>query len=153
QPEMDEEAKRLGLVKLELRHAVERDELVVFYQPKIDLRKGTIIGMEALLRWRHPEHGMIPPGQFIPVAERTGLIAPISDWMMREACRQTRTWKDAGLADLRCAVNLSTVQFRRQSVIGSVAAILEDSGLDPSNLEVEVTESVMVSDDMMVMDT
>jgi diguanylate cyclase (GGDEF)-like protein len=153
QPDMDEQAKRLGLIKLELRHALERDELVVFYQPKIDLRTGLIIGMEALLRWRHPEHGMIPPGQFIPVAERTGLIAPISDWMMREACRQTRLWKDTGVADLRLAVNLSTVQFRRQSVIGSITAILEDTGFDPEMLEIEVTESVLLGDDDMVTET
>ena len=153
QPDMDEAAKRLGVIKLELRHALERDELVVFYQPKIDLRSGLIIGMEALLRWRHPEHGMIPPVQFIPVAERTGLIAPISDWMMREACRQTRAWAEAGIADLRVAVNLSTVQFRRQSVIGSITAILEDTGFDPEKLEIEVTESVLLGDDDMVTET
>jgi diguanylate cyclase (GGDEF)-like protein len=153
QPDMDDAAKRLGLIKLELRHALERDELVVFYQPKIDLNTGGIIGMEALLRWRHPEHGMIPPGQFIPVAERTGLISPISDWMMREACRQTRAWKDAGVADLKLAVNLSTVQFRRQSVIGSITAILEDTGFDPEKLEIEVTESVLLGDDDMVTET
>jgi diguanylate cyclase (GGDEF)-like protein len=153
QPDMDDAAKRLGLIKLELRHALERDELVVFYQPKIDLNEGGIIGMEALLRWRHPEHGMIPPGQFIPVAERTGLISPISDWMMREACRQTRAWKDAGIADLKLAVNLSTVQFRRQSVIGSITAILEDTGFDPEMLEIEVTESVLLGDDDMVTET
>ena len=155
QPEMDEAAKRLGVIKLELRHALERDELVVFYQPKIDLNTGGIIGMEALLRWRHPEHGMIPPGQFIPVAERTGLISPISDWMMREACRQTRVWNDSGIAelDLTLAVNLSTVQFRRQSVIGSITAILEDTGFDPEKLEIEVTESVLLGDDDMVTET
>jgi diguanylate cyclase (GGDEF)-like protein len=153
QPEMDEEAKRLGLIKLELRHALERDELVVFYQPKIDIRSGLIIGMEALLRWKHPEHGMIPPGQFIPVAERTGLISPISDWMMREACRQTRLWNESGIADLKLAVNLSTVQFRRQSVIGSITAILEDTGFDPEKLEIEVTESVLLGDDDVVTET
>jgi diguanylate cyclase (GGDEF)-like protein len=153
QPEMDEAAKRLGVIKLELRHALERDELVVFYQPKVDLNTGSIIGMEALLRWRHPEHGMIPPGQFIPVAERTGLISPISDWMMREACRQTRVWNESGIADLKLAVNLSTVQFRRQSVIGSITAILEDTGFDPEKLEIEVTESVLLGDDDMVTET
>jgi diguanylate cyclase (GGDEF)-like protein len=153
QPEMDEAAKRLGLIKLELRHALEREELVVFYQPKINIRDGNIIGMEALLRWRHPEHGMIPPGQFIPVAERTGLIAPISDWMMRQACRQTRVWNESGLADLVLAVNLSTVQFRRQSVIGTITGILEDTGFDPEKLEVEVTESVLLGDDEIVTET
>ena len=153
QPEMDEAAKRLGLIKLELRHALEREELEVFYQPKIDMRSGLITGMEALLRWRHPEHGMIPPGQFIPVAERTGLIAPISDWMMRESCRQTRAWNDSGIADLRLAVNLSTVQFRRQSVIGTITGILEDTGFDPEKLEVEVTESVLLGDDEVVTET
>lgn len=151
--EMNEEAKRLGLIKLELRHALERNELRVYYQPKVDLRTGSIVGMEALLRWIHPEHGMIPPAQFIPVAERTGLIAPISDWMMREACLQTKAWKDAGIADLRLAVNLSTVQFRRQSVIGTVTAILEDTGFDPEMLEIEVTESVLLGDDDVVTET
>jgi EAL domain-containing protein (putative c-di-GMP-specific phosphodiesterase class I) len=150
---MDEAAKRLGLIKLELRHALEREELEVFYQPKIDIQDGHIIGMEALLRWNHPEHGMIPPVQFIPVAERTGLIAPISDWMMREACRQTRVWNDSGIADLRLAVNLSTVQFRRQSVIGTITGILEDTGFDPEKLEVEVTESVLLGDDEVVTET
>jgi diguanylate cyclase (GGDEF)-like protein len=153
QPEMNESAKRLGLIKLELRHALERDELRVFYQPKIDLRTGTIIGMEALLRWQHPQHGMIPPIQFIPVAERTGLIAPICDWMMRTGCRQTRMWNESGIADLRLAVNLSTVQFRRQSVIGVITAALEDTGLDPERLEIEVTESVLLGDDDVVTET
>jgi diguanylate cyclase (GGDEF)-like protein len=151
--QLSDRSARLRLIKLELRHALERDQLRVFYQPKVDLKSRRIVGMEALLRWQHPEHEMIPPVEFIPVAERTGLISPISDWMMREACTQTRRWKDAGLADLRLAVNLSTVQFRRQSVIASVTSILEDTGLAPEKLEVEVTESVLVSDDTMVMDT
>ena len=150
---LSDQAERLRFIKFELRHALERDQLRVFYQPKVDLKTRRITGMEALLRWQHPEHAMIPPGEFIPVAERTGMIAPISDWMMREACTQTRKWRDAGIADLRLAVNLSTVQFRRQSVIGSVTSILEDTGLAPEKLEVEVTESVLVSDDSMVMDT
>jgi diguanylate cyclase (GGDEF)-like protein len=150
---LSDRAARLRMIKFELRHALERDQLRVFYQPKLDLKTRRITGMEALLRWEHPEHAMIPPGEFIPIAERTGLISPISDWMMREACRQTRAWRDAGIADLRLAVNLSTVQFRRQSVIASVTAILEDTGLAPEMLEVEVTESVLVSDDTMVMDT
>jgi EAL domain-containing protein (putative c-di-GMP-specific phosphodiesterase class I) len=150
---LSDQAARLRMIKLELRHALERNQLRVFYQPKVDLKSKRITGMEALLRWQHPEHAMIPPGEFIPVAERTGMISPISDWMMREACAQTRRWRDAGIADLRLAVNLSTVQFRRQSVIGSVTSILEDTGLAPEMLEVEVTESVLVSDDQMVMDT
>jgi len=150
---LSDQADRLRFIKFELRHALERDQLRVYYQPKVDLKTRRITGMEALLRWQHPEHAMIPPGEFIPVAERTGMIAPISDWMMREACTQTRKWRDAGIADLRLAVNLSTVQFRRQSVIGSVTSILEDTGLAPEKLEVEVTESVLVSDDAVVMDT
>jgi len=150
---LSDNSARLRLIKLELRHALERDQLRVFYQPKVDLKTRRITGMEALLRWQHPEYAMISPVEFIPVAERTGLISPISDWMMREACTQTRAWRDAGIADLRLAVNLSTVQFRRQSVIASVTSILEDTGLAPEMLEVEVTESVLVSDDTMVMDT
>jgi diguanylate cyclase (GGDEF)-like protein len=150
---LSDQAARQRLIKFELRHALERDQLRVYYQPKVDLKTRQITGMEALLRWQHPEHKMIPPGEFIPIAERTGMISPISDWMMREACRQTRAWRDAGLADLRLAVNLSTTQFRRQSVIGSVTSILEDTGLAPEKLEIEVTESVLVSDDDMVTNT
>src|SRR5207244_2693724 len=91
---LSDQAARLRLIKLVLRHALAPEQLRVFYQPKSDLKTRQITGMEALLRWQHPEHAMIPPGEFIPVAERTGLISPISDWMMREACTQTRAWKD-----------------------------------------------------------
>lgn len=150
---MREKADRLGRLTHDLRHALERKELRAFYQPKVDMRTGRITGMEALMRWQHPERGMIPPFEFIPVAERTGLIAPLTDWMLREACGQTRAWKDAGIADLKVAVNLSTVHFRRQSVINSVTQALDDTGLDPENLEIEITESVLMAEDDVIKET
>ncbi len=150
---MREKANRLGRLTHDLRHALERRELKAFYQPKVDLRSGKIIGMEALMRWQHPDRGMIPPSEFIPVAERTGLIAPLTNWMLKEACGQTRAWKDAGLADLKCAVNLSTVHFRRQSVVNSVTQALDDTGLDPENLEIEITESVLMAEDDVIKET
>jgi diguanylate cyclase (GGDEF)-like protein len=150
--DLADDAQRQSLIKLELRHALADRQFQVYYQPKVDVATGRIIGMEALLRWKHPIHEMIPPSEFIPIAEQTGVITPISDWMMREALTQTKAWNDAGL-DLRVAVNLSTVQFRRQSVIGSVTALVEDSGLDPKRVEIEVTESVLLSPDENVNET
>lgn len=146
-------AAQLKHIALDLRRALEQREFEVFYQPKMDLRTGQPVGMEALIRWRHPDRGLISPAAFLPVAEQTGLIAPISDWVIREACRQTAHWHATGLPDLKVAVNLSSVQFRRQSVIASVTAALEDADLDPSQLEVEITEGVLMSDSEVITET
>jgi len=127
-----------------LRRAVDRGEFVLHYQPQIDLVSGAVVGAEALLRWNNPEFGMIPPGRFIPVAEESGLIVPIGEWVMREACRQGALWKRAGLPDLVVAVNLSAVQFKRGDVEQTVINALEESGFDPRYLELEITESILI---------
>ncbi|MHB8255275.1 MAG: sensor domain-containing phosphodiesterase [Acidiferrobacter sp.] len=131
-----------------LRHALDYGEFVLYYQPQADLRSGQLIGMEALIRWLHPQRGLIPPGLFIPIAEESGLIVPIGEWVLRTACEQSRAWQKLGLPEVRIAVNLSGRQFREQDLPATVARILKDTGLDatPERLELEVTESMLMSD-------
>jgi EAL domain-containing protein (putative c-di-GMP-specific phosphodiesterase class I) len=129
----------------DLRRALAQNQLELHYQPKIDVLSGTMKSVEALLRWRHPERGIIAPGEFIPLAEETGLILSIGRWVLREACRQAREWQLAGLPFLRVAVNLSPVQFRQQGFLGVIRAALEDHQLEPRFLEIEVTESTVMS--------
>jgi diguanylate cyclase (GGDEF)-like protein/PAS domain S-box-containing protein len=138
-------SQRLSL-ETSLRHALERKEFLLHYQPQVNLRSGKIIGMEALLRWQHPERGLVSPAEFIPVLEETGLIVPVGEWVLRTACAQNRAWLDAGLPPMRMAVNLSAHQFRQSSLTDVVCQALEDSGLEPELLELEVTESVMIQD-------
>jgi len=127
-----------------LRRALERREFALHYQPKIDLRTGAITGAEALLRWTHPTRGLVPPAQFIPVAEDCGLILPIGAWVLREACAQAKAWADAGLPRMTMAVNVSAMEFRNREFLSSLLAILEETGLDPSLLELELTESALM---------
>jgi len=134
---------RLSL-ESELRKAIEREEFVLHYQPQIDLRSGHVVGMESLIRWQHPERGMVPPFHFIPVAEQSGMIVPIGDWVIREACRQNKAWQSAGLDDLRVAVNLSARQFSDRLLIDKIEHALDQSGLDPAFLEMEITESIIM---------
>jgi diguanylate cyclase (GGDEF)-like protein/PAS domain S-box-containing protein len=133
-------------IEADLRHALARDEFVVHYQPQIDLRSGQIVGMEALIRWNHPVHGMIAPMRFIGLAEEMGLIIPIGDWVVRTACTQTKAWHDAGLGELRVAVNLSPRQFTQKALVQSIADILRSTNLDARFLELELTESLIMSD-------
>jgi diguanylate cyclase (GGDEF)-like protein len=126
-----------------LRHAVERGEFELHYHPKVEVKTGEIVGMEALVRWRHPEKGLIPPAEFIPAAEETGLILPIGTWVLREACRQNKAWHDRGLTQLRVAVNISALQFQR-NLLDTVGKALQASGLEPRYLELEITESVVM---------
>jgi EAL domain-containing protein (putative c-di-GMP-specific phosphodiesterase class I) len=135
--------KRVDMLS-RLRSAVVRNELELHYQPQVDVRSGAVIGVEALLRWRDPERGLIPPMQFIPLAEETGLIVPIGEWVLREACTQARRWLDAGLGPLTVAVNLSPRQFRLKNLAESVAAIVADTKLPPDSLELEITESTVM---------
>ncbi len=128
-----------------LRTALERQEFALHYQPKINLRTGKITGAEALLRWTHPIRGPVPPAQFIPVAEDCGLILPIGNWALREACKQTRAWVDAGLSLTTMAVNISAIEFREENFLEGVLAILEDAGMDPKSLELELTETVLMT--------
>ncbi|MFH1495662.1 MAG: EAL domain-containing protein [Pseudomonadota bacterium] len=129
-----------------LRHALQRDELVVYYQPQVDLYNGSIIGMEALVRWQHPEIGLISPNAFIPLAEETGLIIPIGEWVLRTACAQLKRWMDAGLPKIRVGVNLSSRQFNQNNLDEVVAAALRDTGLPPDCLELELTERMIMQD-------
>jgi EAL domain-containing protein (putative c-di-GMP-specific phosphodiesterase class I) len=114
------------------------------YHPKVDLRTGAITGAEALIRWTHPTRGPVSPGQFIPIAEECGLILPISQWVLREACQQARAWVDAGLPTISMAVNISSLEFRDDSFLDRVFAVLEKTGLDPRSLELELTEGVLM---------
>ena len=136
-----------------LRLALARDEFVMHYQPQIELATGRVVGAEALLRWRHPELGLVPPGRFIPVAEESGLIVPIGDWVLHEVCRQAVAWRDAGLPLDSIAVNLSAVQFGRGNVESVVRSALSASGLDPSCLELELTESILIQNVESVLTT
>ncbi len=129
-----------------LRKALVRDEFVLHYQPQIDIASGAMIGAEALIRWNHPEMGVVPPGRFVPVAEESGLIVPIGEWVLYQACRQAAAWGKAGVHGLVIAVNLSAVQFRRGDIEQSVTRALEASGLDPALLELELTESILIND-------
>jgi diguanylate cyclase (GGDEF)-like protein/PAS domain S-box-containing protein len=128
-----------------LRRALERNELTLHYQPKVDLKTGAIIGAEALSRWVHPTCGTIPPGQFIPIAEESGLILPIGAWVFGEACTQARAWADAGMLAKTIAVNVSGVQFQSGNFLDGLFAALSDFGLDPGFLELDVTESVLMN--------
>lgn len=127
-----------------LRKAFENNDLKVFYQPQVQVDTGKIIGMEALLRWPHPEIGMIPPDKFIPLAEETGLIIPIGKWVLAEACRQNKAWQDKGLIAVPVAVNLSSVQFRQHNLLEIVQNTLQESGLKACFLELELTESLLM---------
>ena len=138
-------AKALHLAA-DLRHAVENNELRLQYQPKVDTASGHLLGMEALVRWIHPERGMISPIEFIPVAEETGLIVEIGRWVLREACRQNKEWQQAGLRPLRVAVNLSARQFRSIDLLDDIDAALAETGLTADSLELEITESMVMAD-------
>jgi diguanylate cyclase (GGDEF)-like protein/PAS domain S-box-containing protein len=137
--------ERLNL-EIDLKKALERDEFVLFYQPQIDLHTGKIAGVEALIRWQHPEHGLVAPFKFIPIAEESGLIVPIGAWVLKEACRQACLWQEAGLAPIRMGVNISSYQFRQGGLVPLVKQALAESGLSPSLLELELTESCIMQD-------
>ena len=143
-PAMNVRAVERQSLEESLRRALERQEFVVHYQPKVNLKTGRISGAEALLRWTHPTRGPVPPGQFIPVAEDCGLILPIGTWVLRQACQQAQAWVDAGLPLGTMAVNISAMQLRNESFLEGVFAILQDTRLDPRLLELELTESVLM---------
>lgn len=127
-----------------LHRALERNELEVYYQPQISLSVNTIIGLEALLRWKHPEYGMVPPNIFIPLAEKNGLINPIGEWVLKTACAQNKAWQNRGLPHVRMAVNLSAIQLRNPHLVNQIADIISETGLKPQYLELEITESAAV---------
>jgi EAL domain-containing protein (putative c-di-GMP-specific phosphodiesterase class I) len=143
-PAMNVRAVERQAIEESLRRALERNEFALHYQPKIDLMSGRITGAEALIRWTHPTRGLIPPVQFIPVAEESGLILPIGKWVVREACQQAQAWLSAGLSLGTIAVNISALQFRAEDFLEGVFSVLEETGLPAKHLEVELTESVLM---------
>lgn len=145
-PELNQAISERLELENSLRHALERDEFRVFYQPRIDVASGRIVGAEALIRWDCPGKGIVPPDSFISIAEETGLIIPIGQWILREACRQNSAWRRAGLPPIAVSVNLSPIQFRHTGLVQSVADALSEAGLDPGSLELEVTESFVMHD-------
>jgi diguanylate cyclase (GGDEF)-like protein/PAS domain S-box-containing protein len=146
QPRMNEGANERQALERDLHQALERRELSLCYQPTIDLFTREIIGVEALIRWDHPKHGLVPPVQFIAIAEECGLIVPIGRWVLREACRQARAWQVAGLPGVYIAVNISSVELRAPSFTSVVRAILAETRLEPRYLELELTETFLMQD-------
>ena len=138
-------AERLAL-RNQLRRASEDEEFVLYYQPQTDLLTGEIVGVEALLRWQHPDLGIVGPNNFIPMLEETGLIVPVGEWVLKTACRQARAWQDSGFGPLRMAVNLSVRQLMREGFGDALANALEETGCDPHLLDVEITESILMED-------
>ena len=145
-PEMDEQMQERVNLEALLRLAPAAGQLRLAYQPKVNLHSGEIIGCEALVRWHHPQLGIIPPGKFIPVAEDSGLIVPISDWVLRTACTQAKAWSDAGLPPIPVAVNISAGQLLQQDLSVWALDMLEETGLAPQLLELELTESLIAQD-------
>ena len=137
---------RRSSVESELRSALDKNELQLYYQPTIDLESGTIVGAEALMRWRHPELGLVSPDQFIPTAEASGLIIPMGRWALGEACRQAKAWQDAGLPAIPIAVNVSALQFRAAGFLEDILSFLQESQLSSRYLELELTESALMVD-------
>jgi diguanylate cyclase (GGDEF)-like protein len=141
-PEMHSEMMRRLTLESELRQALEQEQFELYYQPQVDLTSGEVAGLEALIRWRHPQHGLVSPAQFIGLAEETGLIVPIGEWVLHAACRQSRAWQQAGLSAVPVAVNLSAKQFMLPGIDAVVGRALSGSGLAPGLLELELTESL-----------
>lgn len=139
-------AKALERLSLEnqLRRALDREELLLVYQPKVDIRTGRVVGSEALLRWQHPEHGLVSPVEFIPLAEETGLIVSFGEWVLHAACKQNKAWQLAGFTNIRIAVNVSARQFRDGRFIRTIGEVLEGSGLEPQYLTLELTENTIM---------
>ncbi|MBK7675918.1 MAG: EAL domain-containing protein [Candidatus Accumulibacter sp.] len=145
-PAMNRVIQERAAIEHDLHSAVERDQFELFYQPQVNCRSGDVTGMEALLRWRHPQRGLISPDRFIPIAEETGLIVGIGEWVLRAACRQARCWRDAGHTDLRIGVNLSARQLQQTDLCEQIVTTLATWQLPPSTLELELTESMLMAD-------
>jgi len=145
-PKMNQLAAERLALGTDLRHAISRNELLLHYQPIIDIGSGKLVGIEALLRWQHPEHGLILPLKFIPLAEETGLIIPIGEWVLKSACTQLIAWQNQGYDVPRLAINLSAKQFRQKTLAQSIARILSETGVTADNIELEMTESLLMED-------
>jgi diguanylate cyclase (GGDEF)-like protein/PAS domain S-box-containing protein len=145
-PEMNAKAVQRQSVENGLRIAIARQAFVLHYQPKFNLKTGCITAVEALVRWRHPMRGVLPPSEFISIAEDSGLIVPIGRWVLNEGCRQAKAWRDAGFAPIRMAVNISPVELRAKTFVQDVRLVLQDTGFDPQHLELELTETFLLQD-------
>lgn len=144
---MNSQALQRMVLENDLRKALEREEFVVYYQPQVNIDTGQIVGAEALVRWLHPDMGLVGPEQFVPLAEDTGLIVPISEWVLFEACQQNRLWQDKGFPPMRMAVNFSIRQFQQNNLVDTVEQTLRRTGLDPRYLELEITENIAILDE------
>jgi diguanylate cyclase (GGDEF)-like protein/PAS domain S-box-containing protein len=145
--DMDPIALHKLTIQHEMRKALQNQQFLLYYQPQYDLASGQIVGMEALIRWNHPERGLVPPGEFIPAAEESGIIVPLGDWVIEEACRQNKAWQDAGMPKIPVSVNLSMRQFSQRNLTDKVSEILRQTGLDAKYLELEITESMTMDVD------
>jgi EAL domain-containing protein (putative c-di-GMP-specific phosphodiesterase class I) len=145
-PEMNTEAHEFIQLESALRKAIEHNELMLYYQPKLDLKKGNINGVEALLRWEHPTLGVIYPDQFLPIAEETGLIMQIGEWALREACKANKSWQDEGYEHISIAINISPNQFAHPDLIKMIKQVLADTDLNPNYLELEINENTIMQD-------
>ncbi|NOU98010.1 EAL domain-containing protein [Paenibacillus sp. LMG 31456] len=153
QPEMNKRSLHRLNLEIHLRKALERDEFRIFYQPIVDLSKGQIYGMESLIRWAHPEWGMISPAEFIPLAEETGLIIPIGNWVLKQSCLNNKKWQNMGHPPLCVSVNISAIQFHQPQFVQLVEKTLEETGLEPKLLCLEITENVAMTNIAYIMDT
>ncbi|WP_129600809.1 sensor domain-containing protein [Anaerophilus nitritogenes] len=148
---MNQKALEKLTIENDMHKALERKEFVLYYQPQVEATTGRIIGVEALIRWNHPQKGMIPPGEFISLAEETGFIVPLGEWVIYEACRQGRLWEEKGLKGIQISVNLSPLQFQQKNIIEKIKSILEKTGMKAENLEIEITESgAMINPDFTI---
>ncbi|MGM8214291.1 EAL domain-containing protein [Bacillaceae bacterium W0354] len=152
-PSFTEGFKERLTLENELHKAIKNKNFELYFQPQIDIKTNKIIGLEALCRWNHPERGIISPAQFIPLAEKTGLIVELGDWVLREACRQNKAWQNAGFPKVKVSVNLSAKQFIQRDLVNQVKEILQESGLEPQYLELEITESMAMSNEHYIFET
>lgn len=143
-PSMNELPIKEASLESGLFSALENSQFMLYYQPKVDIVSGKIYGAEALIRWKHPELGMVPPMEFIPLAEKTGFIIPLGEWVLREACRQVRAWDEQGLHELSVSVNMSMIQFQQKHIVHTIDSIIKEEGVSPSRIELELTESIFM---------
>jgi diguanylate cyclase (GGDEF)-like protein/PAS domain S-box-containing protein len=144
-PDLSVRAVERQSIEMGLHRALDGREFELLYQPKMNLRTGAVAGAEALIRWRHPDRGLVEPAQFVPIAEDCGLIKPIGRWVLHEACRQAQAWQDAGLSPIPVSVNISAVEFRSSGFLNNIVEVLKETRLDPRYLEIELTESVLMA--------
>ena len=152
-PQMDQLVVEQQALGTQLHHALTHNELLLHYQPVVDMASGKLVGLEALLRWQHPEQGLMPPLKFIPLAEETGMIVPIGEWVLLSACMQLKAWQDQGYAMPQLAINLSVKQLRQKTLVETFARILNETGVEARFVELEITESIFIDDSVEMAET